>query len=188
MTPNGNAPDEQLLRELDRRREDERDEREERRGLENRASALLAAGAAVIGLVATSVKDLGVTGSQRDALLGGVGLASVVMVISFGFVVKSLTGRPVRPERIDASPRSELDAVKQRVDKIRANNIEMLGQLRTGTLVFGVSVALFTGIVFWAAIAAKTTAARQPIVVRVVHGPRGPRGERGVRGPRGPRG
>ena len=65
-----------LLGELDRRREDERDEREERRGLENRASALLAAGAAVIGLVATAVLDLSVSGSNRVILLVGVGMAS----------------------------------------------------------------------------------------------------------------
>jgi hypothetical protein len=164
--------------------EEERAEREERRGLEARAGALLAAGAGVVGLLATALAVVNVAGSERDGILGVFVLGTAVMTVSLAWVAKALTLGLLRREK--GEDRGLY------AGKIRDNNERMVKALQPATRIFAASVAIFLAALLWAAWASHP-AAQDPDRVTVKSlqgekgeaGPEGPRGHRGERGPEG---
>lgn len=150
--------DEQLLGALGRAREDVRNEREERRGLENRASALLVAGVFVIGLVAQGLSGVNVGGTTRDWLTAGLAVSSAVMVVAIGLLVRALTPKPTPPLHDDArtapSLDKQLEAERNAATTISTNNRRTLDcWLRPATITFGASIAGFLIVVVLAAFA-----------------------------------
>jgi hypothetical protein len=141
--------------ELEHGREDERAERDERRGIEARASALLAAGAAVVGLVATAFRDLNVEGAERDRLLVLIAVASFVMVIALVLAARALslgltTGGHGAEEIRRRHTEEDVQAQFDYVGKIRNNNKRMLKALRPAAWFFAASVTLFLANIIWA--------------------------------------
>jgi hypothetical protein len=165
-------PPQQQVDDSKRDREQEGNEREERRGLEARAGALLAAGAAVVGLVATAVGNLNLRGPERDNLLDLVVAGSAVMLVALVMVARALS-----LGMTSLGPGEQLPAY---VERICRNNQKMVWWLRLATWVFASSVAIFLAVVIWAAYASapppKTT---MTVVVRGERGPAGPHGNRG---------
>jgi hypothetical protein len=192
--PPAPLPEEQLLAELEHGRQDERNERDERRGLEARASALLAAGVAVIGLVANALRDINVQGAERDALLGLAAGASLAMAIAIALLARALTRRKVAGGHVYSTTQpshlpQDVIAQGELVNKIRKKNNKMLDRLKPATWVFAGSVAGFIAVLIWAAFASKPSAPPpRPIINVVVQSPPGPHGAQGPRGPRGPQG
>jgi hypothetical protein len=184
MTPDVAA----IMSELEHGRQDERTERDERRGLEARASALLAAGAAVIGLVATALRDINVTGAERDRLLTTVAVATLIMAVAIGLTAWALTRRQISGGHRDqgedrAHTWEDVQNQWKYVETIREKNRDMLRWLKRGTWAFGVALAFFLATVLWAAWAAAPSSPT-PITVHVSApaGPPGPQGPRGYRG------
>lgn len=177
--------------ELEHARQDERTEREERRGLEARAGVLLAAGAAIVGLVANAARDVNVTGAERNALLTLILVGSIVMVVALGLVARALSlGMTRGGHSVDGPLRvhDEKDVLDQRayVKEIRTNNETMIRWLRPATWIFAASVACFLATLIWASYAsAPPPKTNVTVVVEGQPGPAGPRGPRGRQGPRG---
>jgi hypothetical protein len=185
-------PESDIPGELAHGREDERTEREERRGLEARASTLLAAGAAVVGLVATAVRDVAVSGPERDRLLSLLVVASLVMVVALGMVARALSlvmtrGGHAADQGVRAHAEADVIAQQNYVDRIRKGNESMLNWLKPATLVFAVSVACFLATLMWAAYASGPPP-NTTVMVRSLVGPPGPQGAAGPRGIPGPPG
>jgi hypothetical protein len=161
--------------------EEERAEREERRGLEARAGALLAAGAAVIGLLATGLSGVNVRGWEREVVLGLFGLGTAVMLYALMGVARALNLGMIRREKGEER--------HNYADRIRTNNEKMVNILGPATLVFASSVAFFLAALLWAAWASSpSSSATVKVVVKSERGRTGARGPRGTTGPRGPAG
>jgi hypothetical protein len=165
-------------------REEERAEREERRGLEARAGALLAAGAAVVGLLATALSNVNVPGVERDRILLLFVTGTAIMLGALALVAVALNRGMTR--RVEGEPHLAY------AGRIRHNNETMVKLLGPATLIFAVSVATFLAALIWAAYASSPP--RKAAVTVVVKsepgrvGPRGPHGPKGARGPQGPPG
>ncbi len=163
--------------------EEERAEREERRGLESRAGALLAAGAGVVGLLATALALVDVGGSERDGILIVFAIGTAVMAWSLFRVAQALSLGLLR--RAVGEDRGVY------AGKIRDNNEKMVKKLQPATRVFAGSVCLFLAALLWAAWASRPpsqSAGRVSVTVKSLQGERGARGDPGPRGPRGPKG
>jgi hypothetical protein len=164
--------------------EEERAEREERRGLEARAGALLAAGAGVVGLLATALAVVNVGGWERDAILGVFVVGTAIMLDSLRRVAKALSLGLLR--------RAQNEDRGIYADKIRSNNEIMVEAIGPATRIFAASVAIFLVALLWAAWASRpSTQGSDSVTVKSLQGEAGkpgPEGPRGREGPRGPEG
>jgi hypothetical protein len=180
-----------ILTELGHAREDERSEREERRGLETRASALLAAGAALIGLVATAVHSFNLRRPDRVGLEIGLAIAGAAMLAALILILRVLNVPPVDPGSIVdryRGPRTGGDIIDQAgiAERIRQTNLTRLKRLKWAARIFAFSVLVFVLALAFAAL--RELSAPRSTVTVVVHnipGKQGPPGPRGLRGPRG---
>jgi hypothetical protein len=167
-------------------RDEERVEREERRGLEARGGAVLAAGATAVGLVATAIRELRVTGAERDSLLALVAVGSGVMAVALALATVGLVKGKI-PREPDEPPGTY-------AKRVRKNNEEVVGWLRWATGVFVAAVLCLLGALIWAAWASApsptppTPKEREEPVTVTVKSLKGERGERGPRGYTGPKG
>jgi hypothetical protein len=154
--------------------EEERIEREERRGPEARGGALLAAGAAVVGLVATAIRDLNVSPAEKADLLILADVATGLTAVSLSIVAMALVrGRIPRGAK---SP-------KEYATDIRKHNERIVLPIRVATVLFALGVVFFLAAIIWSAYATGPPPVQMNTVV--VKSERGPRGRRGARGPRG---
>jgi hypothetical protein len=154
--------------------EEERIEREERRGLEARGGALLAAGAAVVGLVATAIRDLNVSSAEKAHLLILADVATGLTAVSLLIVAVALAGG-----RIPRGAKSP----KEYAADIREHNESIVGPIRVATVLFAFGVGLFLAAIIWSAYATGPSPVQMNTVV--VKSERGSRGRRGASGPRG---
>jgi len=167
--------------------EEERAEREERRGLEARAGALLAAGAGVVGLLATALAVVHVGGWERNAILGVFVVGTAIMLDSLRRVAKALSLGLLRRTR------GEDRGIY--AGKIRSNNEKMVEAIGPATRIFAVAVAIYLGALLWAAWASQpSTQGSDSVTVKSLRGEKGeagkpgPEGPHGREGPRGPEG
>jgi hypothetical protein len=127
--------------------EAERAEREERRGLEARGGVLLAAGAGIVGLLATALPNANVTGSERDAVLITFAFGVSVMLASLLIVAVVMSWGALKLKGIRAAPPEEA------AGKIRESNEDLVRGLGIATVTFAVAIAVFLVALVWAAFA-----------------------------------
>jgi ABC-type transport system involved in cytochrome bd biosynthesis fused ATPase/permease subunit len=123
----------------------EEDERNERRGLEQRAATLIAALLFTIGLVATGARDLAGSGQAARILLT---VAMVVLALAVLLLAAALTRRTSDNNRIWDLPKKRrkvsFHPSEGRVAKIIEGNITILltARLATSLLALGVVIVM----------------------------------------------
>jgi hypothetical protein len=123
----------------------EEDERNERRGLEQRAATLIAALLFTIGLVATGARDLAGSGQAARILLT---IAMGVLALAVLLLAAALTRRTSDNNRVWNLPKRHRKVIYQpsedRVTKIIEGNITILltARLATSLLAVGVVVVM----------------------------------------------
>jgi hypothetical protein len=188
-------------RELDLGYSDECAEREERRGLETRAAATVAALLIVVTGGASAVSHLDthrVTPLAMSLLVGAAGwvlllLAVLSLTLAGGFLrpAPESTEVPRKLERTD--PVHAIEVQDEKIKRLIVQNARLLFTVRLANLGFvtvlaylvaGVGVIALQGGIQTASLA-DTPKTPSPMVEIGPPGPPGPRGRRGLRGPRG---
>lgn len=180
----------------------ERAEREERRGVETRATTLLAGSVAIIGLTAAAIKDI----NYPDAPFWKtviVGLLALIFIYALLAVQSLVLALRIHDVAAGARPRDDdheglIRFFRTKAERISSQNKTALANLEDAIKRFGMAVGLIISALFALilidALGLSQSDASKPVVVHVVAprgpagapGPPGPRGLRGRRGPRGP--
>jgi hypothetical protein len=189
---------------FDRLREEERLERDERRGLEARAGTLLGALVVALGVVATAASRIGEL-DPKPWLSGMLTVGAGTVVAAILQLTYALAARPSdRPDAAeDQEPVSVVanrdgdaatELMRDQVKAVAAGNRRLLRRLRFANLLLAPAAlylaSAFVGLMFLAdeSDRASCSVCQAPRNGGGSEGPPGPRGPAGEPGPRGARG
>jgi Collagen triple helix repeat (20 copies) len=181
------------VRQLDRLASAEEREREERRGLETRATTLIAASVVALGLIANAATQVSIRATFAETgllILSGVLIvgALVVWIVGFHPFLRARSDSPDIAALGEETPLQAIEAQRNFVTKLQKGNRRKLIYLHAGSQAFAFALGLLAlSLVFLSTDSHGIAPVKSP-VPSYDPDPPGPRGAQGQPGPPGTQG
>jgi hypothetical protein len=196
------SPTNAQIRHVDRLLSEEHAEREERRGIEVRQTALLGTMLVVLGLIGGAATQINIKSSLEAEIVLGLSVsttAGAFVVLIFGFRPLKSTSPRHLARLAETDPDYAIAGQQDYLDELSGQNVSRLAILeRTGRMlaaavvlfIFGVTVLLLESKISLVSSNSSTVTRGYPGPpgVQGLPGPHGRQGPPGVPGARGPRG